>query len=123
MITGVHALIYSPKVEQVRAFLRDVLGWPSVDAGGGWPIFAMPPSEIAVHPTENDADDVRQELFLMCDDLDATAAELAKRGVGLASEIATQPWGRATSIRLPGGGELGLYQPRHPTALALSRDR
>ena len=123
MISGVHALIYSPRAEQVRAFLRDVLEWPSVDAGGGWPIFAMPPSEIAVHPTDDAGDGVRQELFLMCEDLDATVAELAKRGVQLSQAIAAQPWGRATAIQLPGGGELGLYQPRHPTALALSRDR
>jgi predicted enzyme related to lactoylglutathione lyase len=122
MITGVHALIYSPEAERVRAFLRDVLGWPSVDAGGGWPIFAMPPSEVAVHPADGSTG-VRQELFLMCDDLEATVAELASRGIGLARPIEQQGWGAATAIRLPGGGELGLYQPRHPTALALSRDR
>jgi|SRR5438105_4176930 len=122
MITGVHALIYSPEAEEVRAFLRDVLGWPSVDAGGGWPIFAMPPAEIAVHPTDPTTASVHQELYLMCEDLDATVADLAKRGVDLARPIEQQPWGAATAIRLPGGGELGLYQPRHPTALALSRD-
>ena len=122
MITGVHALIYSPDAERVRAFLRDVLGWPSVDAGGGWPIFAMPPSEIAVHPT-HDSGDAHQELYLMCEDLDATVADLAKRGVELARPIEKQPWGVSTAIRLPGGGEIGLYEPRHPTALALSRDR
>jgi predicted enzyme related to lactoylglutathione lyase len=122
MITGVHALIYSPDAERVRAFLRDVLGWPSVDAGGGWPIFAMPPSEIAVHPT-HDNGGAHQELYLMCEDVDATVAELAKRGVELARPIEQQPWGAATAIRLPGGGEIGLYEPRHPTALALSRDR
>jgi len=122
MITGVHALIYSPDAERVRGFLRDVLGWPSVDAGGGWPIFAMPPSEIAVHPT-HDGGGAHQELYLMCEDLDATVAELAKRGVELVRPIEKQPWGAATAIRLPGGGEIGLYEPRHPTALALSRDR
>ena len=123
MITGVHALIYSPEAEQVRAFLRDVLRWPSVDAGGGWPIFAMPPAEIAIHPTGDGSAGVRQELYLMCDDLDATVAELATRGIELARPIERQSWGVATAIRLPGGGELGLYQPRHPTALALLRER
>jgi predicted enzyme related to lactoylglutathione lyase len=122
MITGVHALIYSPDAERVRAFLRDVLGWPSVDAGGGWPIFAMPPSEIAVHPT-HDGGGGHQELYLMCDDLDTTVAELAKRGVELARPVEQQPWGVATAIRLPGGGEIGLYESRHPTALPLSRGR
>jgi predicted enzyme related to lactoylglutathione lyase len=120
MIIGVHALIYSPKAEQVRGLLRDVFGWPSVDAGGGWPIFAMPPAEVAVHPTEGES---RQELYIMCDDLDATVAKLASHGVGLAQPISQERWGRVTAISLPGGGELGLYQPRHPTALALSHDR
>jgi predicted enzyme related to lactoylglutathione lyase len=119
MILGVHALIYSPKAEQVRALLRDVFGWPSVDAGGGWPIFAMPPAEVAVHPTEGES---RQEFYIMCDDLDATVAKLASHGVELAQPISEQRWGRVTAIRLPGGGELGLYQPLHPTALALSHD-
>ena len=120
MITGVHALIYSPDAERVRALLQDVFQWPSVDAGGGWPIFAMPPSEVAVHPTHEG--DVRQELYLMCDDLDATVAELAKRGVELAQPITNQGWGIVTAIRLPGGGELGLYEPRHASPLTMSRD-
>jgi len=120
MITGVHALIYSPDAERVRALLQDVFQWPSVDAGGGWPIFAMPPSEVAVHPTREG--EVRQELYLMCDDLDATVAELAKRGVELAQPITNQGWGVVTAIRLPGGGELGLYEPRHASPLTMSRD-
>jgi|SRR5689334_4470745 len=119
MITGVHALIYSADAERVRALLQDVFQWPSVDAGGGWPIFAMPPSEVAVHPAHGG--EPRQELFLMCDDLDATVAELAKRGVELAQPITKQPWGVVTAIRLPGGGELGLYEPRHASPLTASQ--
>ena len=120
MITGVHALIYSSEAERLRAVLRDVFDWPAVDAGGGWPIFAMPPGEVAVHPTEGAG---KHELFLMCDDLDATIAELANKGIGLARPIEQAPWGAVTAIRLPDGGELGLYEPRHPTAIGLSHNR
>ena len=122
MITGVHALIYSPEAERVRAVLRDVFDWPSVDAGGGWPIFAMPPAEVAVHPVD-DKEDSRHELYLMCDDLDTTVAELAKRGIGLSRPIEQQSWGIVTAIRLPDGTALGLYQPQHQTAIGLSRNR
>ena len=121
MITGIHALIYSPDAARVRALLRDVIGWPSVDAGGGWPIFALPPAEVAVHPSDDASGAPHQELYLMCDDLDATIAELGARGVELARPITNQAWGASTAIKLPGGGELGLYQPRHPTALGLDR--
>ena len=121
MITGIHALIYSPDAVRVRALLRDVIGWPSVDAGAGWPIFALPPAEVAVHPVDTAGDAPRQELYLMCDDLDATVAELGAKGVELARPITNQAWGASTAIKLPGGGELGLYQPRHPTALGLAR--
>lgn len=120
MITGIHALIYSPDAVRVRALLRDVIGWPSVDAGAGWPIFALPPAEVAVHPVDAAGDAPRQELYLMCDDLDATVAELGAKGVELARPITNQPWGASTAIKLPGGGQLGLYQPRHPTALGLT---
>lgn len=121
MITGIHALIYSPDAARVRALLRDVIGWQSVDAGGGWPIFALPPAEVAVHPVDDAGDAPRQELFLMCDDLDATIAEFGAKGVELARPVTNQAWGASTAIKLPGGGELGLYQPRHPTALGLGR--
>lgn len=113
MITGAHAIIYSDAAEEVRAFLRDVLGFASVDAGGGWLIFALPPAELAVHPAEGEG---RHELYLMCDDIDATIAELSAKGVQF-KPVNDQRWGRVTSLTLPGGGELGLYQPRHPTAV------
>jgi len=110
MINGAHVVIYSRDAEADRAFLRDVLGFPHVDAGGGWLIFALPPSELAVHPAETGG---REQLYLLCDDLDATVARLADRGIAC-GEILTPPWGRLTSIMLPGGGVLGLYQPTHP---------
>lgn len=117
MITGVHALISSQRADAIRAFLRDVLQLPSVDAGGGWPIFALPPAEIAVHPSE--AADAH-ELYLMCDDLDATIADLARKGIALAGPIREERWGRVTSIRIADGSALGIYQPKHVTALHLS---
>ncbi len=114
MITGVHALMYSPEADAIRAFFRDVLEFRGVDAGHGWLIFVLPPAELAIHPTD---DEPYTEMYLMCDDLDATIAMLQAKGVELARPVADQPWGRATSLRLPDGGALGLYQPRHPTAL------
>jgi len=113
MITGAHAIIYSDAADEVRALLRDVLGFRSVDAGGGWLVFALPPAELAVHPADSDA---RHELYLMCDDIDATIAELTAKGVQV-KPITEQRWGRLTSMILPGGSELGLYEPRHPTAI------
>jgi catechol 2,3-dioxygenase-like lactoylglutathione lyase family enzyme len=117
MISGLHAVIYSHDAEKVRAFLRDVLGFKSVDAGHGWLIFAAPPAEIAMHPLEPDAKP-HHELYLMCDDLKATMKELADKGVQC-SAVTEARWGSITSIPLPGGGELGLYKPKHPTALNL----
>ena len=117
MINGLHALIHARDVDKVRAFFRDVLGFRSVDAGHGWLIFAMPPAELAVHPTEV-GEPSHHDLYLMCDDLKATMNELAEKGV-LFSAITEARWGSITSIHLPGGGELGLYQPKHPTALEL----
>ena len=113
MITGAHTILYSSDADADRAFLRDVLGFPNVDAGGGWLIFTAPPSEIAVHPTE---DAPRHELMLMCDDVDRTIAELTDKGVEFTSPVQDMRWGRLTSFRLPGGGEVGLYQPLHRTA-------
>ncbi|CAN5353229.1 hypothetical protein BH09PSE1_BH09PSE1_27980 [soil metagenome] len=115
MIIGLHAIVYSPEAEAIRAFLRDVLDLPHVDAGHGWLIFASPPAELAVHPTEGEGS---HELYLMCDDLEETMAMLASKGVSC-GEIMTARWGRITRIALPDGGDLGLYQPTHPTALAL----
>jgi len=115
MITGMHALIYSGQDADVRAFLRDVLGLPCVDAGGGWLIFEGPPAELAVHPS---AEGSHHEVYLICDDLDATMAELKRKGAEFSRGISEESWGRTTAIRLPGGSELGLYQAKHPTAFA-----
>jgi predicted enzyme related to lactoylglutathione lyase len=112
VITGVHAIVFSEQAEQVRGFFRDVLGFPSVDAGGGWLIFALPPAELAVHPADGDS---RHELYLMCDDIQATLAELAAQGVTATREVTDQGWGLLSAIRLPDGGELPIYQPRHPS--------
>ncbi len=111
MITGVHAVMFSPAAEQVRAFFQDVIGLPAADAGGGWLIFALPPAELAIHPAEGET---RPELYLMCDDIHATLAELAAKGVPVARDVADQRWGLLAAIRLPDGSELPLYQPRHP---------
>jgi len=117
MITGLHAILYSPDADKVRIFLRDVLGFKSVDAGHGWLIFAAPPAELAAHPTEHD-EKPHHELYLMCDNLSATMKELEGKGVKC-GPVTEARWGSITSIHLPGGGELGLYQPKHPTALGL----
>lgn len=116
VITGAHTIIYSEDAERTRAFLRDVLGFSSVDAGDGWLIFKLPPGELASHPDEHGG---RHELYLMCDDVNATVAELKGKGVEFTSDVTDQGWGLLTSFKLPGGGELGLYQPRHPTAFNL----
>jgi len=116
MINGAHVIIHSRDAEADRVFIRDVLGYPNVDAGGGWLVFKAPPAEIAVHPTDGPG---THELFLMCDDLEATMDDLSARGVEFATEVTDARWGRITAIRLPGGGELGLYEPRHPTAYDL----
>ncbi len=111
MINGLHAIVFSPQAEKVRAFLGDVLGLASVDAGGGWLIFAAPPAELAVHPTDGAG---HHELYLMCDDIDATLAELRGKGVDVATGVSDQGWGLLAAIRLPDGTELPIYQPRHP---------
>jgi catechol 2,3-dioxygenase-like lactoylglutathione lyase family enzyme len=115
VITGVHAIVFSPAAEQVRAFFTDVLELPSVDAGGGWLIFALPPAELAVHP-EGGAG--HHELYLMCDDIQATLAQLRAKGVEVARDVADQGWGLLAAIRLPDGTEFPIYQPRHPSPLA-----
>jgi catechol 2,3-dioxygenase-like lactoylglutathione lyase family enzyme len=111
MITGAHVIVYSRDADADRAFIRDVLGFEGVDAGGGWLIFALPPAELAVHPQDPGG---AHELYLMCDDVRATVAQL---GLELTREVSDQGWGLLTAIRLPGGGELGLYEPRHPSPL------
>lgn len=115
MISGAHVVLYSKNADADRAFLRDVLGFPSVDAGHGWLIFALPPAEVAVHPAEENN---RHEFYFMCDDLTAEITALKAKGVSC-SEVHEERWGSLTTIRLPGGGEIGLYQPKHPTALNL----
>jgi catechol 2,3-dioxygenase-like lactoylglutathione lyase family enzyme len=112
MITGMHAIIYSRDAAADRAFFRDVLGFPSVDAGDGWLIFAAPPSELAFHPAE---DDGKHELYLMCDDVEAEVDQLGKKGIEC-GPVTDQGWGLLSSIRLPGGSDLGLYEPRHAMA-------
>jgi catechol 2,3-dioxygenase-like lactoylglutathione lyase family enzyme len=115
MITGVHAVIFTRDAEADRAFFRDVLELPSVDAGGGWLIFALPPAELAAHPADQDG---HHELYLMCDDVRATVEALKTKGVEFTRSISDEGFGLMTAIRLPGGGELGLYEPRHPTPLS-----
>src|SRR5262245_49424909 len=117
MIIGAHTIIYSRDAEADRAFLRDVLEFPHVDAGGGWLIFTLPPAEIAVHPAEENG---RHEIYLMCDDINAVVQMLRARGRECRS-ISDAGWGLLTAVTLPGGGELGLYQPKHPTALEVQR--
>ena len=113
-IMGMHALVYAKQHEDVRAFFKDVLGWRNVDAGRGWLIFAAPPTELAVHPAE---DEEGHELYLMCDDIDGTIADLKKKGVSTTGPVKDQGWGLVTAIRMPGGGTLGLYEPKHPMAI------
>ena len=112
-IIGMHALMYSKKDDATRQFFRDVLGFPAVDAGKGWLIFAAPPTELAIHPAE---DAEHHELYLMCDDIDRTIAELTQKGAVL-RPVQERPWGRVTQIKLPSGEELGIYEPRHATAI------
>ena len=113
MIFGAHVIIYSKDAEADRTFFREVLGFSSVDAGHGWLIFALPPAELAVHPAETEE---RHELYFMCKDLKAEISALAKKGVRC-SEVKEARWGSVATIRLPGGGAAGLYQPKHPMAI------
>jgi catechol 2,3-dioxygenase-like lactoylglutathione lyase family enzyme len=113
VINGGHVILYSRDAEADRAFFRDVLGLRHVDAGDGWLIFKAPPAEVAVHPTDGPP---THEFYLMCDDLAVTMAELSERGVEFTGPASDRGWGLLTSVRLPGGGQLGLYEPRHPIA-------
>lgn len=108
-----HAIVFSPQAEKVRAFFADVLGMPSADAGGGWLIFALPPAELAVHPADGAG---QHELYLMCDNIHATLAELRGKGAEVA-QVSDQGWGLLAAIRLPDGSEFPIYQPRHPSPL------
>lgn len=113
MIFGAHVIVYSKDAEADRDFLRDVLGFSSVDAGHGWLIFALPPAEAAVHPAEEND---RHELYLLCDDLKAEITALQAKGIQC-SQVHEERWGSITRVRLPGGGQVGLYQPKHVMAL------
>src|SRR4051794_37193876 len=117
-ITGVHAILYTDDAAADRAFLADVLGLASVDAGDGWLIFALPPAELATHPAS--ADSGGCELYLMCDDIEATVRELAAKGAEFSGAVTRQRWGLLTTLELPGGGRLGLYEPRHASPLVRS---
>jgi hypothetical protein len=110
MITGAHAILYSKDSDADRAFFKDVLRFPHVDVGGGWLIFGLPPSEVAVHPTNGEG--VTHELYLMTDDVSAFVADMTRRGLAC-DAVSNQGWGMLTSVTLPGGSKLGVYQPRH----------
>jgi catechol 2,3-dioxygenase-like lactoylglutathione lyase family enzyme len=120
LISGAHVIIYSRDAEADRGFFKDVLGLDSVDSGGGWLIFALPPTEVAFHPTEEEE---RHEFYLLCEDIEATARELERKGVPLKRPFDEARWGRVTEITLPGGGQIGLYQPKHPLAHAQTQAR
>jgi predicted enzyme related to lactoylglutathione lyase len=117
MIGGVHTILYSKQADAVRAFFREVLEFPSVDAGHGWLIFTAPPGELAIHPTEERGG---QELYLMCADIKAEVARLQAKGVEFSEPITEQGWGSLTKLKLPDGESLGLYQPKHPMAIKMS---
>ena len=116
MIYAVHAVLYNKDAEATRAFFRDVLNWPSVDAGHGWLIFALPPAEMGVHPTEGEN---RHQLYLMCDDIEATVAELQAKGVEFTEPVKSVGFGLLTAFKIPGGDELYLYEPKHASPLKL----
>ena len=119
MIAGAHTLLYAEDVDAARAFFRDVLGFDHVDAGGGWLIFALPPAELGIHPVERpEHESARQELYLMCHDLDATVRELQAKGVEFTAPVSEEEFGRLTRFAVPGAGEAWLYEPRHASPLA-----
>ena len=112
MITGAHTILYCEDADKARAFFRDVLKFPSVDAGRGWLIFALPPAEVAAHPAEGNPGS--HEMYLMCDDIHKTVADLKTKGVEFVGDISDQRWGTLARLKIPGGGEMGIYQPKHP---------
>ena len=116
MISGAHVIVFSNDATADRAFFQEALGFSSVDAGRGWLIFALPPAELAVHPSGGD---VRKELYLMCADMRAEVSALGEKGVRC-SEVRDVPWGSVAWIPLPGGGQGGRYQPKHPSAVVLA---
>ncbi len=122
MITGTHAIVYAADAETARVFFRDVLEFPHVDAHDGWLIFKLPPAELGVHPAGDPgsaAPSGHHELYLMCDDVEATVAALRAKGVEFTGPVENQGFGLLTRLKVPGAGEIGLYQPRHATAYDL----
>jgi predicted enzyme related to lactoylglutathione lyase len=118
VIAGAHTIVFAEDAEAAREFFREVLEWPSVDAGDGWLIFELPPGELAVHPGPGWSGQVGQhELFLMCHDIDATVAELRRKGVEFTEPITEEPFGRVTRFKVPGAGEMGIYEASHPSPL------
>jgi catechol 2,3-dioxygenase-like lactoylglutathione lyase family enzyme len=121
MIAGVHTILYAHDADKARAFFRDVLGMPNVDAdGGGWLIFQLPPGELACHPGPGlveGREEGRTELFLMCHDVESTRRDLEAKGVEFVEPVSDEGYGRMTRLKVPGYGELGLYQPKHPSPL------
>jgi len=119
VISGAHTIIFSEDAEAARAFFRDVLGFAAVDAGEGWLIFELPPGELAFHPGGGWGKQAAQhELFLMCHDIEQTVDQLKEKGVVFTSGISDEGYGLMTRFTIPGGGEIGLYQPKHPSPLA-----
>jgi catechol 2,3-dioxygenase-like lactoylglutathione lyase family enzyme len=116
VIAGAHTIVYATDTQASRAFFRDVLGFDAVDADDGWLIFALPPGELAVHPGEEG----QHELFLVCRDIEATVRELTERGVEFTAPVSDEGWGLLTRLKVPGAGEIGLYEPRHPSPLDLA---
>lgn len=112
MIKGVHITFYTPEAEALRTFFTETLKFPSVDAGGGWMIFALPPADLGCHPIA-EGDEVRHEMSFYCDDIHKTISELQGRGIRFTSEVVDEGWGLSTSFATTGGGEIQLYQPRY----------
>jgi catechol 2,3-dioxygenase-like lactoylglutathione lyase family enzyme len=127
MITGTHAIIYADDADKARSFFRDVLGLPNVDAHGGWLIFQLPPAELGIHPAGTPGDPAsgapsgHHEIYFLCDDVRATVADLTAKGVEFTAPVTELGFGLLTRLRVPGAGELGLYQPKHLTAYGLER--
>jgi catechol 2,3-dioxygenase-like lactoylglutathione lyase family enzyme len=117
VIAGAHVIVFAEDADPARAFFRDVLGFAGVDAGEGWLIFALPPAELAVHPGPRG-----HELFFMCDDIERTVRELERKGAEFTAPVSDEGWGLLTRLRVPGAGEIGLYEPRHPSPLTKSRE-
>jgi catechol 2,3-dioxygenase-like lactoylglutathione lyase family enzyme len=117
VIAGAHTIVYADDAEAARSFFRDVLGFDAVDAGDGWLIFALPPGELAVHPVDGSPPSGSHELFFMCRNVERTVEDLTSRGVEFTAPVSDEGWGLLTRFKVPGAGEIGLYEPRHPSPL------